>query len=100
MENFARRPFNSLVIAAALALAVSVSVIAQQKPAATPVRAAAAKPDLSGTWTNATITPLERPQGVTDLVLSEEAATRMERAMIERRDKLNEPSDPDRPAPP
>jgi hypothetical protein len=29
---------------------------------------------LQGTWTNATITPLERPQNVKDLVLSEEAA--------------------------
>src|SRR6185503_5056477 len=78
------------LIAFGLAAVASVGLIAQQKP----------KPDLSGTWTNATITPLERPQGVKDLVLSEDAATRMERNIVARRDKLNEPSDPNRPAPP
>jgi len=88
-----------IAIACGLSVVASVGLIAQQKPAAT-AKPAAARPDLSGTWTNATITPLERPQGVTDLVLSEEAAARMERAVIARRDKLNEPSDPDRPAPP
>jgi hypothetical protein len=79
-----------LAIAFSLVAVASVALFAQQRP----------RPDLSGTWTNATITPLERPQGVKDLILSEEAATRMERAMIARRDRLNEPSDPDRPAPP
>ena len=58
------------------------------------------KPDLQGIWTNATITPLERPQNVKDLVLSEEAAARMEKAIVDRRDRLNEPSDPNRTAPP
>jgi hypothetical protein len=99
MENFARHRFNNLLVACGLALIASASVIAQQKPSV-PARTAPSKPDLSGTWTNATITPLERPQGVTDLVLSEDAATRMERNIVARRDKLNEPSDPNRPAPP
>ena len=63
-----------LAIAFGLAAVASATLVAQQKPAAT----TRPRPDLSGTWTNATITPLERPQGVTDLVLSEEAANRME----------------------
>jgi len=76
-----------IAIAFGLSVVASVGLIAQQKPAATARPATASKPDLSGTWTNATITPLERPQGVTDLVLSEEAAARMERAVIARRGK-------------
>jgi hypothetical protein len=36
-------------------------------------------PDLQGTWTNATITTLERPQGMDTLVLSEEQARDLER---------------------
>ena len=58
------------------------------------------KPDLQGTWTNATITPLERPQNMKNLVLSEEEAARMEKSVVDRRDRLNEPSDPNRTAPP
>ncbi len=85
-----------IAVAFGLAVVASVTLVAQQKPAPS----ARPTPDLSGTWTNATITPLERPQGVTDLVLSEAAAAQMEQAVIARRDKLNEPSDPDRPAPP
>ena len=85
-----------IAIAFGLAIVASVTLVAQQRSAPT----AKPKPDLSGTWTNATITPLERPQGVKDLVLTEDAARRMEQAVIARRDKLNEPSDPDRPAPP
>ena len=38
-------------------------------------RTADGKPDLQGTWSNATITPLERPQGVTNLVLSDDVVT-------------------------
>jgi hypothetical protein len=88
-----------VAIAFGLAFVATATLIAQQRPAAT-AKPAAASRDLNGTWTNATITPLERPQGVKDLVLSEEAANRMEQAIVARRDKLNEPSDPDRPAPP
>jgi hypothetical protein len=47
------------------------------KPAA--IRTSDGKPDLQGTWTNATITPLERPQNMKNLVLSEEEAARMEK---------------------
>jgi hypothetical protein len=36
-------------------------------------------PDLQGVWTNATITTLERPDGLDELVLSEEQARELER---------------------
>jgi hypothetical protein len=93
------------IIAFGLAVTAAISVAAQQAPAsiakpAPMTRTADGKPDLQGVWTNATITPLERPQNVKDLVLTEEQAARMEKATIDRRDKLNEPSDPSRPAPP
>src|SRR5688572_12039299 len=88
-----------IVIATVFAALTATSKIAQQaKPAA--IRTADGKPDLQGVWSNATITPLERPQNVTSLVLSDEEAARMERATLERRERLNQPSDPDRPAPP
>ena len=73
---------------------------AQGKPKSAALRTPDGKPDLQGIWSNATITPLERPQNVTSLVLSDEEAARMERATLERRERLNQPSDPDRPAPP
>jgi hypothetical protein len=58
------------------------------------------KPDLQGNWTNETLTPLERPQTTPNLVMTEEEAARLERNMAARRERLAEPSDPDRPAPP
>jgi hypothetical protein len=95
-----------IAIGVGIAVVATVSVIAQQAPARTAKPATAAlrtpdgKSDLQGVWTNATLTPLERPQNVKDLVLTEEQALSMEKAVIARRDRLNEPSDPNRPAPP
>lgn len=81
-----------LVVACALAAAAGISLAAQQAPSNAR--------DLQGVWTNATLTPLERPQNIKDLVLSEAQAAQMEKATIDRRERLNEPSDPNRPAPP
>ncbi len=94
---------KNILIGSALALLGATSLAAQApatiaRPAAQ--RTSDGKPDLQGTWTNATITPLERPQNIKELVLSEEAAARMEKSVIDRRDRLNEPSDPNRTAPP
>lgn len=93
-----------IVVVVGLAAVVTTAALAQQKPAVpakpAPARPAGAARDLSGTWTNATITPLERPQNIKDLVMTEEQAARMEKATVERRDRLNEPSDPNRAAPP
>lgn len=53
------------------------------------------QPDLQGFWTNATLTPVERPATLGDkLVLSEAEATAMERQMAQRMDAASAPSDP------
>ena len=70
------------------------------KPATKIPRTADGRPDLQGNWTNATITPLERLRPNTPLVVTEEAALDEEqktRAAIEFREQ---PSDPNRAAPP
>ena len=57
-------------------------------------------PDLQGLWTNASITTLERPQGVTSLVITPAEAARLEaanRAWLANNDK---PTDPSKGAPP
>jgi hypothetical protein len=55
--------------------------------------------DLQGTWTNATLTPLERTEN-TPLALPKEEVQRREQAFRDRVERLAEDSDPDRPAPP
>lgn len=58
------------------------------------------RPDLQGNWTNATVTPLERPRG-DEPTLDPETVVRMERQRLERRaEALAAVSDPDRDAPP
>jgi hypothetical protein len=57
-------------------------------------------PDLQGIWTNATITPLERPSGFTSAGLTEAEAARLEKQVAARTERLAQPSSPDRPAPP
>jgi hypothetical protein len=63
-------------------------------------RTADGRPDLQGTWSNATLTPLERPGDDTPLVISKEAVARLEKGFADRADRLAESSDPNRPAPP
>ncbi|MGQ0735035.1 MAG: hypothetical protein ACT4QD_15435 [Acidobacteriota bacterium] len=58
------------------------------------------KPDLQGTWDYATITPIERPESAKGLVMSEAEARRLERGVADRVDRLAQPSDPNRGAPP
>jgi hypothetical protein len=89
-----------IAIAVGFAVVVATSLGAQAlKPGAIP-RTPDGKPDLQGIWSNATITPLERPQNIKDLILTEAQAAQMEKATVERRDERNQPSDPNRPAPP
>lgn len=53
------------VIAALMTIGLAGTASAQERP------------DLTGTWTNASLTSLSRPAGVTDLVVSEEKAIEM-----------------------
>jgi hypothetical protein len=101
------RRFTSVMCAAAVAggLAVTAHVptaaqapAAIAKPGAVP-RTPDGKPDLQGNWTNVTITPLERPQGMGPTLTRDQVAA-MEKAAIDHEQALAQPSDPNRPAPP
>src|SRR5262245_21055211 len=102
---------TKLAIAIVGVLVAFASVLAQApaKPAAKPAgiskvgsvpRTPDGKPDLQGNWTNETLTPLERPQSATSLVMTDDEAERLEKGSAGRRDRLAQPSDPNRPAPP
>jgi len=93
-----RRRFGSFALAVAAA-ALALSPAAGQTPWSMP-RTSDGHPDLQGTWTNATITPIERPAEFTSRVLSEEQAARLENAVAGRIERLSQPSDPNRSAPP
>ena len=56
-------------------------------------------PDLQGNWSNATITPIQRPQGQ-EPVLSVDEVREIEGQRVERIEEEAAPTDPDRPAPP
>jgi hypothetical protein len=56
-------------------------------------------PDLQGNWSNATLTPLERPAGF-PLVLTKEQVVQLEKVRSDSATTLARRSDPDRPAPP
>src|SRR5437773_5734921 len=57
---------------------------AAKKPAATPTRTADGHPDFTGTYDVATMTPVERPSGVTKLVLTKEEAAVLEQYEMQR----------------
>ena len=57
------------------------------------------KPDLQGSWSNATLTPLERAEG-TPLVMPREQVAKMEKNFADRVERLAQDSDPNRSAPP
>ena len=88
-----------IAVAGALALFGASTIAEQAKPWTMP-RTADGKPDLQGIWTNATITPIERPTTQPNLVLSAEEAAKMEKTTADRVESRNQPSDPNRTAPP
>ena len=64
-------------------------------------RTADGKPDLSGFFDVATITPMERPEKLGEkMSISPEEARKMERERAERQVAAAQKSDPDRKAPP
>jgi hypothetical protein len=67
------------------------------KPWSVP-RTADGKPDLQGTWSNATQTPLERSSGQS-LILSDEEADKIEKRVQQVAEFRDAPSDPNRPPP-
>jgi hypothetical protein len=94
--------------AAAAAVAAGVWLLAPAAAQAPPAgvakpwtlpRTPDGKPDLQGNWTNATMTPIERPAGQGPTLTAEQVA-RLEKGMADRIDRLAQPSDPNRPAPP
>src|SRR5262245_8465521 len=95
-------PSSVIVLSAAL-LVVALSAVmhaGQQPPAKpavakaetwTPPRTPDGQPDLQGMWTNATITPFERPRELAGKAfLTEEEAAKLELQAAERRETADE----------
>ena len=93
---------NSSVIASAiLAAALCTTALADNPAPATPAtkyrapRMADGQPDLQGNWTNATITPFERPEKYgNQLVLTEQEADELEHAEAKFNATADAPTDP------
>jgi hypothetical protein len=81
----------TLALAAALALAAPAAFA---QPAYKAPRNAFGQPDLQGVWTNATITPLERPAEFSDLVIPEDRAAAMEGATDKTNAEALKPTNP------
>jgi hypothetical protein len=105
-----RRPLSLASSGAVLAaLAVALAPLAAQappsiarpgvKPTSAGPRTPDGYPDFQGNWTNATVTPLERPAGQ-PAALSPETVAKIEKGVQDRIQRLAQPSDPNRPAPP
>jgi hypothetical protein len=75
------------LIVAGLSLLIPVFVLAQQTAKSTP-RTADGKPDLQGTWSFATVTPMERPQNLANKeFFTEQEAAAYEKEVVERNNK-------------
>ena len=90
-----RRQIVALTIACT---AAAVAAAAQMTNAAIP-RAADGRPDLTGVYDLAMLTPLERPNGM-PAVMSDEQAARLEQQVAERNKTLDQPIAGTRSAPP
>ncbi len=84
-------------------MAASIRAAGQARPAApaksSGPRTADGHPDLTGVYDLATLTPVERPNGV-PAVLTDEEAAKLEGQAAARRELLSRPSKTDRDAPP
>src|SRR5262245_14718040 len=96
MDTCARiRLTSALGLVVALA---AMPVAAQQKGKWVVPRTADGRPDLQGNWSNATVTPFERPAGVGAVRTPEQVAI-AEGRLKNRIDSLSQKSDPNRAAP-
>ena len=89
------------IVASAIAAVVATPCLAAEADAPGIARRADGRPDLSGTYDTATLTPLVRPAQYGDrLSLSEEEAAAIADHWRSNFEKDHQPSDPDREAPP
>ena len=93
--------FGTALCVSPLAVAPAVAETKAAKPAAAykAPRNAFGQPDLSGYWSNASLTPMMRPSAFgTRLVLTPEEVKKMEGAAALEVEEGNAPTDPDAPA--
>jgi len=88
-----------LLTLTALSLAATIAAYAQAAKTYTPHRMPDGHPDLQGIYDVATITPVDRPMG-SPLVITKEQAMKLENTAAGRREKGDQPLDPNRTAPP
>jgi hypothetical protein len=104
LRNDQAAPPRSLLLATAVALCCTASVASAQSAKAAQwkvPRTEHGHPDLQGVWTNATITPLERPERFGGrLVITDEESRQLEGAEAAYNDQANAPSDLSKPADP
>jgi hypothetical protein len=99
MRRYVVHVVGAIGIAAAMAVAMPATLVGQSKPSAP--RTPWGHPDLQGLWNAATMTPVERPpQFAGRLTMTDEEARAAERAARSRVERLAQPSDGNRQAPP
>ena len=89
---------TSLVFVSTLTPLASQAPVGAARPWTMP-RTPDGHPDLQGNWNNGTITPIDRPTGA-PAVYTEQQALRIEKGQADRVNRLAQPSDPNRTAPP
>lgn len=74
-----------------IVMLAAIPIAGQQPSTYTAPRTPDGKPDLQGFWTNATYTPLERPDGVTKELYTVEEFAEIEKRATERQGEQTEP---------